>query len=75
MIDEYNYCLAQSYLFDVDVVVIPWVFMRVNMDSSHSQDWLLMERVGGPVAYLLDLGYQPHHQHQGHLRIDMPGGN
>ena len=66
MIHKCSYCLAQSHLFDVDVVVIPWVFMRVDMDSSHSQGWLLMEHFGGPVTYLLDLGYQPHHQHQGH---------
>ena len=37
------------------------------MDSSHSQDWLLMEHVGGPVAYLLNLVYRPYHHHQGHL--------
>ena len=41
-----------SHLFDVDVMVIPCVFMRVDMDSSHSQDWLLMEHFGGPVACL-----------------------
>ena len=33
MIDKCSYCLEQSYLFDVDVMVIPCVFMRVDMDS------------------------------------------
>ena len=51
------------------------------MDSSHSQDWLLMEHVGGPVAYLLDLDYRPYHHHQVHHlfhlhqdHLDMSGG-
>ena len=55
MIHKCSYCLAQSYLFDVDVMVTPCVFMRADMDSSHPQGWLLMEHFGGPVAYLLDL--------------------
>ena len=58
MIHKCGYCLAQSHLFDVDVMVTPCVFMRVDMDSRHSQGWLLMEHFGGPVAYLLDLFYQ-----------------
>ena len=57
---------ACTYVY-VDVVVIPWVFMRVDMDSSHSQGWLLIEHVGGPVAYLLDLNCHPYHLHQVHL--------
>ena len=40
MVDECSYCLTQSYLFDVDIMVIPCMFMKVDMDSSHSQDWL-----------------------------------
>ena len=40
VIHKCSYCLEKSYLFDVDVMVIPCVFMKVDMDSSHSQDWL-----------------------------------
>ena len=49
-----NVCV---YIY-VDVMVTPCVFMKVDMDSWHSQDWLLMEHFGGPVAYLLDLVYR-----------------
>ena len=42
--------------------------MRVDMDSSDPQGWLLIEHVGGPVAYLLNLVYHPYHHHQGHLQ-------
>ena len=61
MIHKCSYCLEQSHLFDVDVMVIPCVFMRVDMDSRHSQDWLLMEHFGGLVVYLLHLGYHLYH--------------
>ena len=57
---------ACTYVY-VNVVVIPCVFMRVDMDSSHPQDWLLMEHVGGPVAYLLDLVYRSYHWYHVHL--------
>ena len=33
---------------------------------------VLLEHVGGPVAYLLDLGYHPYHLYQDHL--EMSGG-
>ena len=35
---ECSYCLARSYLL---MWITPWVFMRVGIDNSHPQDWLL----------------------------------